>query len=980
MRSFRWGAVLALGVSALASCSSGTYVVLTVTADGPAPVISTLQIDLTLDGKPAEVPIMEKGGGAIALPAEIGIELRSGAGALDVTVVALDADGKEVGRGHAQDAITVARGKNIKVAVQLVLGAPSLVLDRVDADFGTINTSTLSAPVAFVVTNTGTVTTGAVMTGLGGTDPGAFQIVSDQCVGKMLIPNDTCMLGVEFAPTADGARSGKLQVSATPGGGASATLSGKAAAPGDLQVTPTTPAFQPTVVGANSAPVTFTVKNTGGAPSGALDVALSGVNAAMFHKANDNCSTTTLNPNATCTVEVQFSPTASGMKAASLTVMATPGGLVATPLSATGQAPAALSVTSMSNHDFMVVDVGIGAAAPTFDFVIHNGGDVATPSLTTNATGDNADFSKTDGCNGSPLAGGASCTIKLKFDPASHGSKALTMTVGGGLLLVSVGATGVGRDQVEIKVTMGGNGNGMVTSPDAGTVDGMGMTCTTGTCAELYYRTINDPVITLTATSNIDTKPVVWSLGTCSGNTCDVALASATQTVGAAFNLFVYKLTVSKQLSGTGGAAGLVTSTGGVNDLNCGATCAVNNNAGTMLTLFANPMGGSFFAGWSGACTGVNPTCVVANNSDQTAVAHFATGNIAFVTSTTYTLGQLAANGSGSGSTKVIDGANKFCNARAMSGNLPGSYVAWISDTAAGAMTRITTANATAKGWVRRDGLPFMDTLPGPPIYYPLEIDELGNTVSDSGIAGFGFGFVNVWTGTAANGAVAASTCSNWSDGTAAGSIQAGSTGGGATVWTAPYFTNTCDKSLHLYCMDTSHSTGLALPLPDPGARIMFLSNGTVMSNAGRAAADTLCVNEANGVLPGNYLAVLPITGQSAASRFTVKNFAIMRPDRVVLYGNDADLISMGKPPLAAIDQYANGSYDTANGRYAYVGAPTATTIASANNDCNNWSVADATFNVSAGFSGMAHDQAWNHFFGTCAFNSAPVYCMQVLP
>jgi len=64
--------------------------------------------------------------------------------------------------------------------------------------------------------------------------------------------------------------------------------------------------------------------------------------------------------------------------------------------------------------------------------------------------------------------------------------------------------------------------------------------------------------------------------------------------------------TGSFQLSvqATGGGGGTVSSTPA--GINCGQTCSASFSSGTQVTLVASPAGNSFFAGWSGACSGID--------------------------------------------------------------------------------------------------------------------------------------------------------------------------------------------------------------------------------------------------------------------------------------------------------------------------------------------------------------------------------------
>ena len=69
--------------------------------------------------------------------------------------------------------------------------------------------------------------------------------------------------------------------------------------------------------------------------------------------------------------------------------------------------------------------------------------------------------------------------------------------------------------------------------------------------------------------------------------------------------------------------------------------------------------------------------------------------NIVFVTSIEY-----------DGNLGGLGGADAACQSRAAFAGLPGTYVAWLSTPTVSAHSRIQ-----GRGWVRRDGRPFVDTI-----------------------------------------------------------------------------------------------------------------------------------------------------------------------------------------------------------------------------------------------------------------------------
>jgi hypothetical protein len=84
-------------------------------------------------------------------------------------------------------------------------------------------------------------------------------------------------------------------------------------------------AFASTAVGATSAPITFTVTNSGDANiamSGPVFVALTGTDAASFRIVANTCQGVPLAPTASCSAQVVFQPLTAGAKTASLSVTA----------------------------------------------------------------------------------------------------------------------------------------------------------------------------------------------------------------------------------------------------------------------------------------------------------------------------------------------------------------------------------------------------------------------------------------------------------------------------------------------------------------------------------------------------------------------------------------------------------------------------------------------------------------------------------
>lgn len=60
-------------------------------------------------------------------------------------------------------------------------------------------------------------------------------------------------------------------------------------------------------------------------------------------------------------------------------------------------------------------------------------------------------------------------------------------------------------------------------------------------------------------------------------------------------------------------------------NIDCGTRCSASFPSGTSVTMTAQATEGSQFAGWGGACSGINPQCSVLMNSNRSVTAYFTT-------------------------------------------------------------------------------------------------------------------------------------------------------------------------------------------------------------------------------------------------------------------------------------------------------------------------------------------------------------------
>jgi hypothetical protein len=337
--------------------------------------------------------------------------------------------------------------------------------------------------------------------------------------------------------------------------------------------------------------------------------------------------------------------------------------------------------------------------------------------------------------------------------------------------------------------------------------------------------------------------------------------------------------------------------------------------------------------------------------------------NYAFVTSTTAIPGELnQVEGAADG----LDGADILCNRAASAAGLPGTYVAWLSNSKVNAVDRL----AGARGWQRTDGVPFADqyhSLRHGANWVPLNRDEYGQSVNrDEDEYGQSVGRLFVFTGTNGNGARDTRTCDDWSS--TRNIAVGGALGDVGISWTSTKSPR-CNTGHRLYCFGVDQ-VQVAAP-PQGAGRYAFVSQASFVPGTGRdvLSADELCQHEASEAdLPGMYKAFLATTGASALSRFDIDGPWWVRRDGVP-FGGLGDLVD-GRL-LTAIHTHADGSY--AEGQIVFSGASRPEQVGTWADTCGNWGSSEGV-----GLAGVLPSTSWP-FSGlrrSCVAG-APVYCFQ---
>jgi hypothetical protein len=240
-----------------------------------------------------------------------------------------------------------------------------------------------------------------------------------------------CTVVVNFAAASNGARSNSVVISAK-GVTKTVPITANAQNPAKLVVSPSSPQSLVATVGQPSSPVVFGVSNSGDLPTGALTVAVTGLNKADF-VATPGTGCTLIAPlGASCTISVVFTPTAVTTTAAesatlTLTDTGTGASTVSVTLSGTAYPLSNLQITPATT-DMGTVLVGSTGAVTTF--TVTNSGGSASGALTVSLS--SAEFvNANDTCSGTSLAPAGTCTIAVQLKPTSAGGKSATLLVAG---------------------------------------------------------------------------------------------------------------------------------------------------------------------------------------------------------------------------------------------------------------------------------------------------------------------------------------------------------------------------------------------------------------------------------------------------------------------------------------------------------------------------------------------------------------------
>jgi hypothetical protein len=215
-----------------------------------------------------------------------------------------------------------------------------------------------------------------------------------------------------------------------------------------VTINPTSLMFNSQMVGSTSASQPVTLTNNQSTSLTGITVVTTG----NFGQTN-NCGAT-LAANTSCTIDVTFTPAATGTLAGMLTVTDSAGAQSST-LSGTAVPPVALTPAAVG---FGNVSKGT-ASTPKVVTLVNNQSSALT-GINVSITGPNvADFNQTNNC-GTSIAANSSCTINITFIPSAYAISTATLCVTDSMGTQTASLTGTGKDMIAptAQVTAPANG------------------------------------------------------------------------------------------------------------------------------------------------------------------------------------------------------------------------------------------------------------------------------------------------------------------------------------------------------------------------------------------------------------------------------------------------------------------------------------------------------------------------------------------
>ena len=475
------------------------------------------------------------------------------------------------------------------------------------------NLNTSSAAQTITLSNPGTAALSINSIAITGTNTTDFS-QTNTC-GTSVGVGGSCTISVVFTPQATGGRSASVMVSDNAADSPqSASLSGTGVGIAQISFSPTTLSFGSQTLKVASAAQTITLSNPGTAALSITSIAITGTNTTDFSQTN-TCGTS-VGVGGSCTISVTFTPQATGVRSASVTVSDNAAGSPqSASLSGTGTGVAQISL-SPATLSFGSQTVKVASAAQSV--TLSNPGSAALSISSIAISGTNtSDFSETNTC-GTSVAAGGSCTISVVFTPQATGTRSASLSVSdnaaGSPQSVSLSGSGVGVAQISFSpATLSFGNQNLKVASAAQTIT----LSNPGTAA----LSITNIAITGTNTTDFNqTNTCGTSVG--AGGSCTISVTFTPQATGARSS----SVTVSDNAAGSSQSASLSGTGVGVAQISLSPTTLSFGNqsvkvASAAKTITLSNPGSAVLSITSIAITGTNTADFSQTNTCGTSVA-----------------------------------------------------------------------------------------------------------------------------------------------------------------------------------------------------------------------------------------------------------------------------------------------------------------------------------------------------------------------
>jgi Abnormal spindle-like microcephaly-assoc'd, ASPM-SPD-2-Hydin/Beta-propeller repeat len=256
--------------------------------------------------------------------------------------------------GNRTGTLTMTFGGNISpqtVALSGVGTSPAVSLSPPALYFGVQAIGTTSGQQQVTLTNTGTGSLAVSSTQT------TAQFAATNTCGAAVAPGSNCTIQVTFTPTSTGIQTGTLTINDNASNSPqTVALTGNQTGNAAVTLSPTLLAFAVQNNGTTSPPQTVTVTNSGTAP-----LVVSSMQTTSPFAATSSCPAS-VQPGNTCTIQVAFTPSASGTQTGTLTITDNVANSPQT-VSLTGNQPAGFSVSAPGGSTSTSASVSAGQTA-----------------------------------------------------------------------------------------------------------------------------------------------------------------------------------------------------------------------------------------------------------------------------------------------------------------------------------------------------------------------------------------------------------------------------------------------------------------------------------------------------------------------------------------------------------------------------------------------------------------------------------------